>query len=124
MEGHTIVLLQQSASEHSRTYYAFESRRAALEGILAFYEAGLRAAHPHASSLTYSAADVHTFIDRLGDVSMLVAGPDARYTPHSRQHVKDALFGMLKKQATAPQSGGGGGGRGGGGGGGGGGRRF
>ncbi len=69
---HTIVLLQQTASPHTRTYYDFESKHKAMEAIVRFFEESLKASNPHKPKLSYDVSDIHHFIDGLGDISCLL----------------------------------------------------
>jgi len=98
---HTIVLLQQTASPHSRTYYDFESKHKALEGIVRFFEESLKAAHPTKPTLTYDVSQVYTFLDGLGDISCLILDPaTGKYQPHGRDFIKESIYKMLKGQAA------------------------
>ena len=63
--------------------------------MLSFFEASLKNKHPHATQLTYSAADVQRFLENLGDISCLIGHDDGRYLPHGREWLKDAVYKLL-----------------------------
>lgn len=97
---HTIILLQQTSSPHSRTYYDFESKSKAMEAVVRFFEEALKASNPHKPTLSYDVSDIHAFIDRLGDISCMVLDPaSGKYEPHGKDYIKESVFKMLKQQA-------------------------
>ena len=50
--------------------------------------------------LTYSAADLHKYIDDLADLSVLVLDPQTKqYAPHGKEYIKNAILTHLKKAA-------------------------
>jgi hypothetical protein len=69
---HTIILVQQLASPTTRTYYDFETKSKALEGILKIYEETLKSMFPHRPTITYDISDINSFLDTLFDISALV----------------------------------------------------
>ena len=52
------------------------------------------------ATLTYSAADLHAYIDELTDLSVLVLDPQTKqYAPHGKDFIKNAILAHLKKAA-------------------------
>lgn len=69
---HTILLVQADRSPRSRTFYDFESKTAAMDGVVRLFEENLKNQHKAARTITYDVADLFAFIDSLGDISCLM----------------------------------------------------
>ena len=73
---------------------------AALNAFISIYEKQLKALNPALKTLTYSAADLHAYIDELTDLSILVLDPQTKqYAPHGKEYIKNAILTHLKKAA-------------------------
>jgi hypothetical protein len=100
-QRHTLVLQQQTAAAGSRTWSDYASTALAVDAFVTGYEAALRKLNPAAKQLTYSVADLHTYIDGMHDLSMLVADPQTKqYAPKGKAFVKAELMKRLAKQAA------------------------
>jgi len=99
-QRHTIMLMQGSANKQSRTWSDFNSLNAAVDSFVNHYEAQLRGLNPKATQISYSAQDLHQYIDSLTDLSVLMADPKTKqYMPRGKQFVKQAVLGRLKQAA-------------------------
>ena len=97
---HTIMLMQGSADKRTRTWSDFESVNAAVDNFVNHYEAQLRSLNPNAAQISYSAQDLHQYIDSMSDLSMLLADPKTKqYMPRGKQFVKQAVLARLKQAA-------------------------
>jgi hypothetical protein len=77
---HTILLVQADRSPRSRTFYDFESKTAAMDGVVRLFEENLKNQHKAARTITYDVADLFAFIDSLGDISCLMCVGGGRRT--------------------------------------------
>lgn len=69
---HTIVLVQFTTAQTSRTFHDFESLNDALDGIVKMYEQKLKQLNPSLRHITYDINDLFEYIDALADLSCLV----------------------------------------------------
>ena len=69
---HTILLVQETSSPRSRTYYDFESKTKAMDGLVRMFEEFLKRNSPSKPHITYDVAELFRFMDSLGDVSALM----------------------------------------------------
>eukprot|EP00285_Hemiselmis_virescens_P007052 CAMPEP_0173392198 /NCGR_PEP_ID=MMETSP1356-20130122/18819_1 /TAXON_ID=77927 ORGANISM="Hemiselmis virescens, Strain PCC157" /NCGR_SAMPLE_ID=MMETSP1356 /ASSEMBLY_ACC=CAM_ASM_000847 /LENGTH=102 /DNA_ID=CAMNT_0014349941 /DNA_START=9 /DNA_END=317 /DNA_ORIENTATION=+ len=97
---HTIVLLQETASQATRTFSDFETVQEALNGICQLYEQRLKALNPGQRNITYDITELYAFIDQLGDLCCMVYNGQGAYEPHNKQWVKDKVYHHLKKMAA------------------------
>ena len=67
--SHTVVLMQFTGDDNSRTYLDFETVNEALEGILQIFEQKLKTVAQQelstSQTLTYSLADLINYLDKL-----------------------------------------------------------
>jgi hypothetical protein len=97
---HTIMLMQGSADKRTRTWSDFGSLNAAVDNFVNSYEAQLRSLNPNANQISYSAQDLHQYIDSMSDLSVMMADPKTKqYVPRGKQFVKQAVLGRLKQAA-------------------------
>jgi len=97
---HTLVLMQTSAAAGSRTWSDYPSLPAAMDAFIAGYEKELRKLNPGTAKLTYTVADLHTYVDSLFDVSMMVADPATKqYSPKGKGYLKQQLLEKLRAAA-------------------------
>ncbi len=73
--SHTVILMQFTGDDNSRTYLDFETVNEALEGILQIFEQKLKTVAQQEMSttqtLTYSLADLIAYLDKLQDCCCL-----------------------------------------------------
>ena len=100
-QRHTLLLQQPTAAAGSRTWSDYPSTVAAVEAFVTSYEAALRKLNPAAKQLTYSVADLHTYVDSMHDLSLMVADPQTKqYAPKGKAFLKSQLMARLTKQAA------------------------
>ena len=97
---HTLMLMQSSTGKGSRSWEDYANIGSALDAFVSIYEKQLKALNPGLATLTYSAADLHAYIDELTDLSVLVLDPQTKqYAPHGKEYIKGAILTHLKKAA-------------------------
>ena len=97
-QQHTLVLVQSSHHSSAKQYSDHASLDAALDSIVAAFEAQLPSRAQH---LQYDIAQLFAYVDRLPDLAVLVFAPHlAAYEPHSKEWVKSAIYEHLKRQAA------------------------
>ena len=73
----------------------------ALENIISTFEKELRKLNPGTAQLTYSVADLHTYVDSLSDISLMTLDPQTKqYAPKGKDYVKTQLLQKLKGAAA------------------------
>jgi hypothetical protein len=76
----------------TRTYYDFETKTAAFDGVVRIFEEHLKSQNPRAANITYDVQDLFTFLDGLADISCLVLDPQSmRYDPYPRDYIKQQV---------------------------------
>ena len=97
---HTILLMQPTGAKTSRSWHDYQSPSEALDSFVSMYEKQLKELNPTVPTISYSAADLHTYIDQLADLSVLMLDPATKqYAPHGKEYVKQQLLTHLKKLA-------------------------
>lgn len=97
---HTILLLQATKNELSRTYADFDSLNEALEGICKIYEEDLKKRHLKSKQITYDVSQLFDFVDGLTDLSCLILDKsEYRYCPYDKNWIKEKIYVLLRKQA-------------------------
>ena len=98
---HTLLLTQKYKSPSSRTWSDYATTSEALEAVIADFERELRKLNPGNAKLTYSVADLHTYVDSLEDVSLMVADHVTKqYAPKGKDFLKNQLLQKLKSAAN------------------------
>ena len=98
--GRHTLLLMQATGKGTRTWTDYQNMNEALSSFVSIYEKQLKQLNPGMASLTYSAADLHQYIDELSDLSVLILDPATKqYAPHGKPFVKAQVLAYLKKQA-------------------------
>ena len=98
--GRHTLLLMQATGKGTRTWTDYQSMDGALSSFVGIYEKQLKQLNPSVATLTYSAADLHQYIDELSDLSVLILDPATKqYAPHGKPFVKAQVLAYLKKQA-------------------------
>ena len=64
--------MQAGPSARTRTYYDFESKTGAFDGVVRLFEEHLKTLNPTAKNITYDVQDLLNFLDTLGDMSCLM----------------------------------------------------
>ena len=98
--SHTMVLVQFTQDENSRTYLDFDTIQEALDGICQIYEQKLKFSNEGAQQITYDLADLIGYIDKLRDLSCLTYNDVQKvYVPHGKEWIKCKMYMSLKRQA-------------------------
>ena len=73
--SHTVLLVQFTPDENSRTYLDFDTMNDALDGLVQIFEQKLRqvnASEPSSGpQVTYALSDLLCYLDKLNDLSCL-----------------------------------------------------
>ena len=97
---HTMVLIQFTEDENSRSYLDFDTIQEALDGICQIYEQKLKFSNRDAQQITYDLQDLTNYVDKLRDLSCLVYNDTQKvYVPHGREWIKSKIYMSLKRQA-------------------------
>lgn len=98
---HTLLLTQRYAAINSRSWSDYASTPAALEAFIAGFEGELRKLNPGMGKLTYSVADLHTYVDSFHDLSLMVSNPQTKeYSPKGKDFLKSQLLQKFKSAAN------------------------
>ncbi|KAI8580199.1 hypothetical protein K450DRAFT_238635 [Umbelopsis ramanniana AG] len=104
MTVHTILLVQNTQTPSSRTYYDFNTVAEAMDQIATLYEQRLQKENPRLAQLQYRAQDLLQFIDNHREFVALVFSPaQQNYAPHDKEWIKEKLLNHLGRQQPAPQ---------------------
>ena len=98
--SHTVVLLQFTPDDNSRTYLDFETINEALDGIIQIFEQKLKQVAEQSSNnnITYSLADLIAYLDKLNDCCCLTYNDGQKvYIPHGRDWIKSKIYMALKR---------------------------
>ncbi|KAI3436308.1 hypothetical protein D9Q98_002361 [Chlorella vulgaris] len=99
-DKHTIVLMQPSPNQASRTFKDYEGVPQAVEGICNDFERKLRELNPQLRSITYDIGDLYSWIDNMPDLSALVFEPQVMaYVPCGKEWIKKKAFTHLRRMA-------------------------
>ena len=94
---HCLLLKQETAAGASKTWNDYNSVPDAIDGFVKSYEAKLRNLNPTLKQLTYSVADLQTYVDSMYDVSLMVSAPNTRqYVPKGKDFLKQQCLQRLK----------------------------
>ncbi len=77
--SHTVLLIQFTTDENSRTYLDFDTINDSLDGLVQIFEQKLRQVNSNSSGgasasgpqVTYSLSDLVSYLDKLNDLSCL-----------------------------------------------------
>jgi len=98
--SHTIILVQPTKHNTSRTYYDFSTVGDACSGICRIFENKLKDENPSSRNITYDVRDLFTWLDGLSDVGILVLDSGTKaYSPFDREWLKQKVLNHLKKAA-------------------------
>eukprot|EP00299_Pterocystis_sp_00344_P009775 c4221_g1_i1.p1 GENE.c4221_g1_i1~~c4221_g1_i1.p1 ORF type:complete len:101 (-),score=19.70 c4221_g1_i1:199-501(-) len=97
--SHTILLLQPTQQQTSRTYQDFENVQAAMEAVCGMYEKKLKKNNPAAQNITYDISDLFAWVDSQFDMACLVFEPSTQsYLPHPKDWIKTKIYQNLQRQ--------------------------
>lgn len=86
----------------TRTFFDFDTVRAALESIVSMFEKRLKELNPTLPTISYDIADLYAYLDTFHDFTALVLDPSCgKYDPFPKEWVKEQVFNLLKQQALA-----------------------
>mmetsp|Transcript_6847 Transcript_6847/g.17508 ORF Transcript_6847/g.17508 Transcript_6847/m.17508 type:complete len:105 (-) Transcript_6847:699-1013(-) len=98
---HTIILVQSTLHQGSRTYMDYETLTSAVDGVCQMFEQKLKELNPNLPNITYEVSDLFRYVDSLVDMSALVYDPKTMaYQPHDKEWIKNRVFNHLKKQVS------------------------
>mmetsp|Transcript_4210 Transcript_4210/g.15882 ORF Transcript_4210/g.15882 Transcript_4210/m.15882 type:complete len:101 (-) Transcript_4210:429-731(-) len=96
---HTIILIQTTPNQATRTYYDYESMTEALTGVCSIYEGILKKQQATSRRITYNVQELFEWIDKLHDFCGLVLNQKlSTYVPQDREYLKKKLYEQLSKQ--------------------------
>ena len=102
MTTHTIILIQFTADDNSRTYLDFETLDKSLSSLCDIYEAKLKLSNPSLSTIQYDLVDLLSYLDSLSDLSCLSYSEKTKtYLPHGWDWIKSVLYNQLKEESLA-----------------------
>lgn len=88
---HTILLIQTTGAQSSRTFSDYESVAQMAEAVCGMFEKRLKGLNPSMRSITYDINDLYTYINSLPDLSAMVFSASAwREQPYLRSHIRAA----------------------------------
>lgn len=98
---HSLLLMQTTAAKASRTWSDYQTTPALLEGVVAIFEQALKKLNPGAVKLTYTVADLQTYVDSLYDCSVLLADAKTKqYEPKGKDFLKQQLMQKFRSAAS------------------------
>ena len=71
-QGHTILLLQFTGDENSRTFLDYDNLSKSIDGICQLYEQKLKVMNPQSSEVRYDVSELFAYLDELKDIGALV----------------------------------------------------
>merc|ERR1719240_2616002 len=90
---HSVLLMQSAPAVATRTWSDYPTMPALLEGVVAIFERELRKLNPGSAKLTYTVADLQTYVDSLYDCSVLLADAKTKqYDPKGKDFLKQQLM--------------------------------
>lgn len=100
LNGHTVMLVQFSSNEETRTFMDCRSPSDCMETLIRIYENFLL--NKDNTSLEYTLDELLKFIDQLFDLSALTYNEKAHgYTAHGKAWFKGKLHAHLRKIAAS-----------------------
>ena len=71
-KGHTILLLQFTPDDNSRTFLDFDDVYKCVDGLCQLYEQKLKVQNPGKSEVSYDVSELFQYLDSLKDIGCLV----------------------------------------------------
>ncbi len=88
-KGHTILLLQFTADETSKTFIDYDDIGKCVDGVCQLYEQRLRLQNSDKQEVTYDVHQLFAYLDTLKDLGALVYNVNIKaYEPKSRDWIK------------------------------------
>ena len=101
-KGHTILLLQFTGDETSKTFIDYEDIARCVDGVCQLYEQRLRLQNTDKHEVTYDVHELFLYLDSLKDLGALVYNANIKaYEPKSREWIKQQVYCGLKGMAKA-----------------------
>ena len=98
-KGHTILLLQFTQDETTKTYVEYADISKCVDGVCQLYEQRLRLQNSDKQEVTYDVQQLFAYLDQLSDIGALVYNANIKaYEPKSREWVKQQVYCGLKGQ--------------------------
>ena len=70
-KGHTILLIQFTADDNSRTYLDYDDVGRLVDGLCQLFEQNLKAQNPDKTEVQYDVAQLFSYLDSLKDLGAL-----------------------------------------------------
>ncbi len=105
-DGHSLLLVQFTQSEDSRTYLDFDKIENGCESLLRIYESVMikkkkEEEHNDEGKLEYELSDFLKFLDSLYDLGALVYSDKATgYMAHGREWMKAKIYSYMKDKSV------------------------
>ena len=88
-KGHTILLLQFTSDETSKTFLDYDDIGKFVDGICQMYEQKLKLQNSDKQEVTYDVAQLFEYLDSLNDLGALVYNVNIKaYEPKGKDWVK------------------------------------
>ena len=101
-KGHTILLLQFTADETSKTFIDYDDIGKAVDGVCQLYEQRLRLQNSDKNEISYDVHQLFAYLDSLKDLGALVYNVNIKaYEPKSREWLKQQVYCGLKGMVRA-----------------------
>ncbi len=71
-KGHTILLIQFTPDDNSRTYLDYDDIGKCVDGLCQLYEQKLKIQNPGKTEVSYDVAELFQYLDSLKDLGALV----------------------------------------------------
>ena len=71
-KGHTILLMQFTNDDSSRTFLDYEDISKCVDGLCQLYEQKLKVQHPDKACETYDVSELFSYLDELRDIGAMV----------------------------------------------------
>ena len=98
--GHTILLLQFTADQNTRTFIDYDSIKVCVEGLCYLFEQKLKTQFPELQEITYDVQKMFDYLDSLEDLACMIYNVNIKaYEPKSRDWIKEQVYRGLKQQS-------------------------
>mmetsp|Transcript_60644 Transcript_60644/g.123032 ORF Transcript_60644/g.123032 Transcript_60644/m.123032 type:complete len:127 (-) Transcript_60644:25-405(-) len=102
---HSILLVQPSKHDSTRSYQNFRAPTEAWEYLLRSFETRLRELNPAASSIGYGETALQQYLDDLKELVILVHDPELHaYRSYDRKYIKQQVLDYLSAMLPAAEN--------------------
>lgn len=102
-DQHSILLIQPSKHDSTRSYQNFRAPSEAWEYLLRSFETRLRELNPLAASIGYGETALQQYLDELKELVILVHDPELHaYRSYDRKYIKQQVLDHLSAMLPAP----------------------